>query len=489
MRVVPRLTRAALLAAALVVTPVAAYAGSLDSDADGNNELLVSSPGGSTDGFFISEPASGDSLVYPRFSTPVDDQVPIRAGGAGVACDIDGDLFDDAVYGDIAMADLSEAGDFAAGGVIVSFGSEFFVSGGTYVTQNDSGVPGISEEQDFMGLSVACGDTSGDGFDDVLVGIPGEDVGSLGDAGAAVYIPGSSTGLDLAGSQLITQDTAGISGTAEAGDDFARAVHIGDVTGDGLGDLIIGAPGENSDAGIVHSIPGAAAGFTATGSTTISSASLATDAKRLGEALAVGRFNTGTVGDLAIYSAGPTGAGRIYVANGSATNVSATGAKLVNQSTTGVPGTSEAGDRWGQALSAGQVTSDVYDDLLVGAPGEDVGSATNAGSLTLVKGSSGGLTGAGAQTFSQDTAGVGGTAESGDALGSSVLAIDLSGDGRDEAHAGAPTEAIGTVKAGIVMSFPATGTGLTATGSATLTADSMGGDNTELADFGRALIG
>jgi FG-GAP repeat len=63
---------------------------------------------------------------------------------------------------------------------------------------------------------------------------------------------------------------------------------------------------------------------------------------------------------------------------------------------------------------------DGFDDLAVGAAGEDVGAATDAGAVNVQYGSSAGLPGAGGQLFTQDSPGVGGTAESGDGFGSAL---------------------------------------------------------------------
>jgi hypothetical protein len=44
-----------------------------------------------------------------------------------------------------------------------------------------------------MRESIAAGDVTGDGYGDVLVGVPGEDLGSTADAGSVVLLRGSET--------------------------------------------------------------------------------------------------------------------------------------------------------------------------------------------------------------------------------------------------------------------------------------------------------
>ena len=72
---------------------------------------------------------------------------------------------------------------------------------------------------------VASGcDFNHDGFDDLAVGVPGENVGTVANAGAVNVIYGSATGLHAAGNQLWHQDRASVEGLAESGDRFGAAL-------------------------------------------------------------------------------------------------------------------------------------------------------------------------------------------------------------------------------------------------------------------------
>ena len=69
---------------------------------------------------------------------------------------------------------------------------------------------------------------------------------------AASSAPGRSTscsaprgGLSGAGSQLFTQDTAGVGSTAEEFDNFGAALAVGNFNGDDFDDLAVGVPGES----------------------------------------------------------------------------------------------------------------------------------------------------------------------------------------------------------------------------------------------------
>ena len=79
-------------------------------------------------------------------------------------------------------------------------------------------------------------DFNGDGFDDLAVGVPGEDIGTINSAGAVNVIYGSSGGLSCGGNQFWHQDSSGILDTAEASDQFGDALAAGDFNGDGFDD-------------------------------------------------------------------------------------------------------------------------------------------------------------------------------------------------------------------------------------------------------------
>ena len=76
----------------------------------------------------------------------------------------------------------------------------------------------------------------------------------------------------------------------------------------------------------------------------------------------------------------------------------------------------------------------------MGAPGEPVAGAIDAGAVSVLFGSAAGLSATGGQLFTQ----VGGADESRDSFGWSLAAGDFNNNGFDDLAAGAPFETVGT---------------------------------------------
>ena len=88
----------------------------------------------------------------------------------------------------------------------------------------------------------ALSDFNGDGFADLAIGAPYEDVGSLTDAGAVNVLYGSGGGLQATSpdDQFWTQNSPSVRGTAKYNDQFGKSVAAGDFNHDGFADLAIG---------------------------------------------------------------------------------------------------------------------------------------------------------------------------------------------------------------------------------------------------------
>ncbi len=125
----------------------------------------------------------------------------------------------------------------------------------------------------------------------------------------------------------------------------------------------------------------------------------------------------------------------------------------VNQDLDWVSGGAEAGDAFATAIATVDYDEDGCTDLVVGTPGEDVDSATDAGMVDILHGATGGLgTGAKKDTHFEQGAGTGALAasssESGDRLGH-ALAAGNTAAGEPFVVMGVPGEALGSIaKAG-----------------------------------------
>jgi len=132
--------------------------------------------------------------------------------------------------------------------------------------QDSPGIVDTAEPFDLFGSELAVGDFNADGFDDLAIGVPFEDLGGTNE-GAVSVIYGSAFGLhENLGllNQFWTQDSQGITDTAEGLDQFGHALTVGDFNSDGFDDLAIGVPAEDltvSDQGAVNVIYGSASGL------------------------------------------------------------------------------------------------------------------------------------------------------------------------------------------------------------------------------------
>ncbi|QOV41501.1 FG-GAP repeat protein [Streptomyces ferrugineus] len=213
----------------------------------------------------------------------------VKGGRSIAAGDVNGNGYDDIAIGQPYTAES----DAASGGqvtVVPGTSTGFTTTGMRTLHQGSSGVPGAGESGDGMGASVSVGDYDDDGYADVLAGLPGEDLTrsdtARTNAGMAVLLRGTSSGLTGSGGKGFTQDSSGITGVTESYDMLGSAVVLQDLSGWGRADLAIGVKGENGYDGVILQLDSGSAGISNSGGVYYTKSSLGTPTDaRLGEAL------------------------------------------------------------------------------------------------------------------------------------------------------------------------------------------------------------
>ncbi|WP_367044621.1 FG-GAP-like repeat-containing protein [Streptomyces sp. Je 1-332] len=250
-----------------------------DVNGDGKDDLAVTGdPGTGRPGTAVF---TGQEGRPNRIQRVEDGDTAVTLG------DINGDGYDDMATsltwpGSFSIDDPSNG----SGYVTVRYGSRTGFGEPMTLHQNSTGVPGVNEDGDNWGASVAIGDITGDGKAELVVGANGEQLGDLDNAGDVTVFRGTASGVSQSGVVRISQDTAGVPGAAEAGDLFGARVRIADYDKNGKGDLAVTASFENNRSGGLWTLPGTSSGLTGSGSQSLSSAEFGLAAgSRFGEAM------------------------------------------------------------------------------------------------------------------------------------------------------------------------------------------------------------
>jgi hypothetical protein len=366
--------------------------------------------------------------------------VGIDAGGfagfdVSIAGDVDGDGLADVLVG----AHRDDTGGIQAGSVALFLGAD--LTSDASLDLDEAHVHFLGDvADDYAGYSASsAGDVDGDGLADILIGAPQED--TAGASAGMVYLFYGSSLLEP-GEVLLSEADVIFGG--EASQDWAgvSVASAGDVDGDGLDDLLIGAFAHDTggtDAGITYLVLAASLGS----SSQISLADADTrfvgvnDHDYTGSTVAsAGDVDGDGLGDFAIGASsnddGGSNAGVVYLFLGGSLDTSTS--HDVTDADYRFVGEA-AYDQAGRSVGHADVDGDGLDDLLIGAPGSDE-AANDAGKNYIILGSSLGASSV-VDLGDADHALVG-EIES-DSSGMSIAGGgDVDGDGLEEVLIGAP---------------------------------------------------
>ena len=344
------------------------------------------------------------------------DSTSKTGNSVAAAGDFNGDGIDDFVTG-VPYADGVSGND--NGEIYVIFGATNIGLGGSLAFGTDGFIINGIDTYDYAGYSVSnAGDVNGDGIADLLIGAKGADPNSNNTSGETYVVFGATNfgaGGTLNLSALTGSNGFTINGI-DVGDESGKAVSgPGDVNGDGIADILIGAHragvNDNGTVGESYIIFGAT-NIGAGGAIELSSLSSSagtrfdgTDSSdRAGGAVSgAGDVNGDGVNDIIIgaYQADPNGgnSGESFVVFGGTNLGGATRPTLDLRSLDGDIGFTVNGidtsDGAGFSVSgAGDVNGDGFEDFLVGAPYADPFGSSSGEAYLVFGGSSIGSGGA-----------------------------------------------------------------------------------------------
>lgn len=380
-----------------------------DFNNDGHDDLAIGIPG------HTCGPDRGCGQVQVRFGWPTGalgavailnpanpgSPLPINLSYYGEALAV-GDFNRDG-YDDLAVG-APQYGQYWDGAVYVHYGlhgneGSIQWTAEHALRQGDNGMPGSKGVWEEFGRALAAGDFNGDGWDDLAIGAPWNDLGDEGSVGNVTIAHGYIGGLMPVDAFEMWLGDQGLPDAPESGELFGEAIAAGDFNCDAYDDVAIGVPGEDG-VGAVLVVYGSPNSLIFANHWYFSQWDLNQTVDfegAFGAVLAAGDFDGDDCDDLAVGSPGYNGGGDSYVdmglvavVYGARAGMSAAGHEFLWEDKLLGAGHSEVRDRFGSAIAAGDFDHDGVDDLAIGAAGDDEWLAglavTDAGSVTLVRG-------------------------------------------------------------------------------------------------------
>ena len=251
-------------------------------------------------------------------------------GWALVSGDFDNDNRDDLAVG-VPNDRVNGAAEAGAVNVIYGTSDGLGFEDDQLWTQDSTGLDDVVEPGDEFGFALAVGDFDDNNRDDLAIGIPGEDIADIAEAGAIAILYGSNNGLRGSDSQFFTQDSTGINNFAAFNDRFGVTLAAGNFSDDDFDDLVIGIPFEDVS--------------------------------------------------------GVTDSGAIAVLYGKSSGLSDAGDRFFHQNSEGFADEVQNNDLFGAALATGDFDGDGFDDVAVSVPLQDVDGIADAGAVHVLYGS------------------------------------------------------------------------------------------------------
>ncbi|MCO4774175.1 MAG: FG-GAP repeat protein, partial [Deltaproteobacteria bacterium] len=329
----------------------------------------------------------------------------------------------------------------------------------------------------YVGTSVdMAGDLNGDGYGDLVVGAPGNGV-SFGTEGRVYIFHGSGTGI--AGFANTTLAMPLLIGNSSVDDKFGFSVAgAGDTNGDGYSDIVVGAPGCEGGTGYANNgcafvYTGTATGLIGTPAWNVVGDSNGDDAGQSVDG--AGDVNGDGFADVIIGAPAAGSNGEVYVFHGGGSGLGSS-----PDSTLSIQG---SGSEFGDSVStAGDVNGDGYADVLVGADQAGCANGSYCGWAGLFLGSVGGV--AGTQSWE-----IGGSQATGRMGGAVSTAGDLNGDGLADWVIGEYSYSSGSSDVGRAHIFFGASTFGSGSGTTSLETVSSGGTVIVGSDVGEELGG